>query len=96
MTVDQEEGLCLDDYVWDEDVRRFECHVPPHNKFYEVWIEERGDAQANLDMYVVHRKYGRIGTTGQYKTNIFYNESAAKTEVRELVEKRLAHGYVEV
>ena len=65
--------------------RYFENTTGTHNKFWEV----------EVDGVLLHRRWGRIGTNGQSKTETFANRFEAEDEERKLISEKLGGGYVE-
>ena len=85
-------GICMDDYVWTDQHRRFECTTNGSNKFYEVFLED-----GKNEGFVVRSVYGPMfRVKGTVKTVWRQYLSDAEEEVSRIVRKRLDHGYVEV
>ena len=75
--------------------RRFECKVDGHMKFWEAQVItlEMNDGA----MYVVQRKWGRIGTEGQQQTKEFGTMYDAEDEMYRLIRQKTGNrDYIEV
>jgi predicted DNA-binding WGR domain protein/8-oxo-dGTP pyrophosphatase MutT (NUDIX family) len=63
---------------------------PGHNKFYSVSVAANGDVNGTFTMT---RKWGKIGTAGQTKTEVFPTQNKAVNAAMMLVGEKLGKGY---
>jgi hypothetical protein len=73
------------------DFRRLECKTGGHNKFYELWMEQKGSS----DYWFVNFKYGAIGTSGLSgsKTPTAMMKHLASGIYNKLLTEKLGKGY---
>lgn len=73
------------------DFRRLECKTGGHNKFYELWMEQKGSS----DYWFVNFKYGAIGTSGLSgsKTPNAMMKHLASGIYNKLLTEKLGKGY---
>lgn len=67
-------------------MRRFEMNEDGSAKFWEIHVEGSG----------VTVRFGKIGTSGQAKTNEHATAAAAEAEAAKLIRQKTGKGYVEV
>ena len=91
---EQDEGLCMDDFQWDDDVRyRFENTEDGSFKFYEITLSEADNGE-----WTVTTAYGsmRPGAHITRKVANWPSKRSAQRSVDSNIQKRIQHGYREV
>lgn len=73
-------------------VARYECTIPPHNKFWEASVGKH--SSSSQLPYFFQTRYGALGTLGAIKTKTFSSEGQALRMLESKARTKICKGYI--